>query len=132
MPWGDRTGPMGMGPMSGRAAGLCAGFPVPGYMNPVAGRGFGAGSGRGFGRGMGRGMGRGFGRGFGQGFGRGFGPGWSRWGAPYPYSNYAAYGSPGPQDERAFLQSEMEALQAELESIRQRLDELGTTETSVE
>ena len=38
MPFGDGTGPAGMGPMTGRAAGFCAGFPVPGYMNPVSGR----------------------------------------------------------------------------------------------
>lgn len=90
MPFGDGTGPAGLGPMTGRAAGFCAGFPVPGYMNPVAGRAgfygpgvspfgphgaglFGysvpfAGWGnpwlrRGFGRGFGRGWGRGRGRG---------------------------------------------------------------------
>jgi hypothetical protein len=50
MPRGDGTGPAGMGPMTGRAAGYCAGYPVPGYMNPVGGRGFG-GRGRGGGRG---------------------------------------------------------------------------------
>lgn len=38
MPGGDRTGPAGMGPMTGRAAGFCAGYPVPGYMNPAGGR----------------------------------------------------------------------------------------------
>jgi hypothetical protein len=38
MPFGDGTGPAGMGPMTGRAAGFCAGYPVPGYMNPVRGR----------------------------------------------------------------------------------------------
>jgi hypothetical protein len=41
MPGGDGTGPAGMGPMTGRAAGYCAGYPVPGFMNPVPGRGFG-------------------------------------------------------------------------------------------
>jgi hypothetical protein len=40
MPRGDGTGPAGMGPMTGRAAGFCAGYPVPGYMNPAGGRGF--------------------------------------------------------------------------------------------
>ena len=35
MPRGDGTGPLGLGPMTGRAAGFCAGFRVPGYMNPV-------------------------------------------------------------------------------------------------
>ena len=43
MPGGDRTGPGGMGPMTGRAAGYCAGYQVPGFMNPVLGRGFGGG-----------------------------------------------------------------------------------------
>ena len=33
MPFGDKTGPPGMGPMTGRAACFCAGFPLPGYMN---------------------------------------------------------------------------------------------------
>jgi len=44
MPWGDGTGPLGLGPMTGRGAGYCAGFPVPGYMNPYP-RGFGRGRG---------------------------------------------------------------------------------------
>ena len=38
MPFGDGTGPAGMGPMTVRAAGLCAGYPVPSYMNPTVGR----------------------------------------------------------------------------------------------
>jgi len=38
MPFGDGTGPAGMGPMTGRAAGFCAGYPMPGYMNPAVGR----------------------------------------------------------------------------------------------
>ena len=38
MPRGDRTGPAGMGPMTGRAAGYCAGYSTPGYMNPYGGR----------------------------------------------------------------------------------------------
>jgi hypothetical protein len=57
MPRGDRTGPAGAGPMTGRAAGYCAGYSVPGYINPR----------RGYGRGYGRGWGRGWGRGFGRG-----------------------------------------------------------------
>ena len=47
MPRGDRTGPMGMGPMTGRAAGYCAGNAVPGFMNAPGGRRFGGGGGRG-------------------------------------------------------------------------------------
>ena len=38
MPAGNGTGPAGLGPMTGRAAGFCAGYPVPGYMNPVGGK----------------------------------------------------------------------------------------------
>ncbi|MFH1294877.1 MAG: DUF5320 domain-containing protein, partial [Candidatus Aenigmatarchaeota archaeon] len=70
MPAKDGTGPMGQGPMTGRAVGYCAGYSAPGYANPIGGRGMAWG--RGFGRGRG-GLGRGgFGRGYG---GRGFYPG---------------------------------------------------------
>jgi hypothetical protein len=87
MPFGDGTGPAGLGPMTGRAAGFCAGFPVPGYMNPVMGRASFYGSGmpavRPYGAGL-YGYGLPYGcrvtpwlrRGFG--FGRGFGRGRSR------------------------------------------------------
>jgi len=48
MPFGDGTGPRGMGPMTGRGAGYCAGFGQPGFTNPVSRRGrFGFGLGRG-------------------------------------------------------------------------------------
>jgi len=50
MPRGDGTGPGGLGPMTGRAAGYCAGYSVPGYANPIAGRGYwGGGRGGGWG-----------------------------------------------------------------------------------
>jgi hypothetical protein len=71
MPYGDGTGPMGYGPMTGRAAGYCAGYNVPGYMNPTPGRSWGF-WGRGFWPGYGFGLGRGRGRGGGRGRGRGF------------------------------------------------------------
>jgi hypothetical protein len=38
MPLGDRTGPLGLGPRTGRGLGYCAGYGVPGYLNPI-GRG---------------------------------------------------------------------------------------------
>ena len=80
MPRGDGTGPAGMGPMTGRGLGPCAGYPTPGYTNPGGGRlttlgtfgrwaagalprlGLGLGRRMGVGRGAGRGMGRGRGR----------------------------------------------------------------------
>ena len=40
MPGGDGTGPGGMGPMTGRAAGICAGYGAPGYVNRIGGRGY--------------------------------------------------------------------------------------------
>jgi len=68
MPAGNGMGPAGMGPMTGRGAGFCAGYPTPGYMNPYGGRypygGFGFGRGGGIGFGRGRGWGRGFGYGY--------------------------------------------------------------------
>ncbi|RKZ19958.1 hypothetical protein DRQ50_00980 [bacterium] len=80
MAGGDRRGPQGMGPMTGRGLGYCAGNDGPGYeadLPAAGGRGFGGGRGRGLGprMGLGRGFGRGFGRGhgFGGGFGRGYG-----------------------------------------------------------
>lgn len=51
MPRGDRTGPAGMGPMTGRASGFCAGFQSPGFMNRGGGRGFRGQCGQGAGRG---------------------------------------------------------------------------------
>lgn len=62
MPRGDRRGPDGMGPMTGRGLGFCDGFNSPGF---TRGGGFGRGFGRGFNRGRGWGMGCGRGRGFG-------------------------------------------------------------------
>ncbi|MFW5873754.1 MAG: DUF5320 domain-containing protein [Bacillota bacterium] len=41
MPRGDGTGPDGLGPMTGRRVGYCAGFNVPGYINSDDGRGLG-------------------------------------------------------------------------------------------
>lgn len=49
MPRGDKTGPDGMGPRTGRGMGFCNGYDEPGYTNPRRGRGFGRGLRRGFG-----------------------------------------------------------------------------------
>ena len=45
MPRGNRTGPMGMGPRTGRGMGYCSGYTVPGYAHgaPMGGRGRGMG-----------------------------------------------------------------------------------------
>jgi hypothetical protein len=50
MPFGDQTGPMGQGPMTGRGRGYCTGNATPGRFNAAPGFGMGRG-GRG-GRGL--------------------------------------------------------------------------------
>jgi hypothetical protein len=121
MPGGDRTGPLGWGPMTGRAAGYCAGYSVPGYLNPIPGRGwFGVGRG-GFPRGGGRGRTFGGGRG-----------GWWRSGF-YGYPPYApgyppAYPEPTAEEEKKFLQEELASLEGELSVVRERISELEKQE----
>jgi hypothetical protein len=118
MPRGDRTGPMGMGAMTGRGAGNCAGYGMPGYANPVPGRGFGMGFGGG-GRGA---LGRRFGGG-----GRGWRnmfyatglPGWMRFGG-YPALNPEL----NPEMEKQALKKQAEALQADLDFIKKHLGEI--------
>jgi hypothetical protein len=120
MPLGDRTGPWGLGPMTGRGAGYCAGYPAPGYMKPVPGRGFGRGGG-----------GRGWGRGFGRGRGRGFGWGPQPWGTPY--GSYApAYGpayppSYRPEDEVTALKDQAGYFEEALQDIKKRLEEIESS-----
>lgn len=121
MPAGDRTGPWGGGPRTGRGLGYCSGYAAPGYMNPAPGMGFG----RGYGRGLG--LGSGPGRGMGMGRGR-----WSRhpgaWGYPYPpvvpFGYPPGVGSYPPVDEEAALTDEAKFLEAELDRITKRLAEL--------
>lgn len=121
MPRGDRTGPAGMGPMTGRAAGYCAGYGTPGYINPAFGGGFGMGAGRGWGfRGIG----------FGGGRGRRFaGAGRQGWWRPFgsqgtPYGYEGPYGSSDPAAEEKGLRDQARALQSELEAVNRRLSEL--------
>ncbi|MGC9359622.1 MAG: DUF5320 domain-containing protein [Anaerolineae bacterium] len=115
MPRGDRTGPAGMGPMTGRGAGYCAGYDRPGYANPWGG-GYG---GRGFGGG-----GRGWRNMY---YATGL-PGWARAGyAPAPPSGYP-YGAPAPADEAEALRAQAEALSQQLDAIRSRLEDLEKSE----
>lgn len=120
MPRGDRTGPVGMGPMTGRAAGYCAGYSVPGFANPVMGRGYGMG--------YGRGLGLGFRGGRGGWGGRGLG---GRWAAPYAGYGYAApvavpYGAaPTREQEIDSLQGQAKYFEDALADIKKRLDDLA-------
>ena len=58
MPRGNKTGPEGMGPMTGRRMGYCVNNEHPGsfYSNSNQGVGFRRGGGRGFGQGRGDGF----------------------------------------------------------------------------
>lgn len=119
MPGGDGTGPMGMGSMTGRGVGLCSGSGVPGYQNPVPGRGCGMGyaRGRGF---WGRGVGGG--RGWRNRFYATGVPGRMTFGA---HGGFAAWNrQPDPEMEKQALNGQAEALQAELDFIRRRLSEM--------
>ncbi|NLJ85039.1 MAG: DUF5320 domain-containing protein [Firmicutes bacterium] len=113
MPRGDYTGPWGRGPMTGRGAGYCAGYPVPGFANPIGGRGFG----RAFGRGWGRGMGRGgsYQRGF-------YGGPTIGWASAYPRP--VGFDEADPQAEAAMLRETANVLEAELKEVKKRLAEL--------
>ena len=118
MPRGDGTGPAGMGPMTGRGAGFCAGYPAPGYMNPAGGRGFGFG-------GRGRGGGRGWRH---QYYATGW-PGWARAGFGYPawggpVAPFAGPATPAPQQELEALNQQAAYFQDALEDIQKRIGEL--------
>jgi hypothetical protein len=112
MPGGDRTGPAGMGPMTGRAAGYCAGYPGPGYVSPAPmwGSGWGGGRGRGWRHGYrATGLPR---------WARGFAPSWG-W--------FPSYGPPAPptrEQEADALKAQADWLQSQLDDINQRLAEL--------
>jgi len=116
MPGGNGTGPMGMGPMTGRAAGFCAGFGMPGNSNSPAGRGFGAGYG-----GRRELKGRNSGRGLRYRFHATGLPGWMRFGR---YDS--PYQDPDPSLEKQMLKGQVEAMQSELDFIKKRLSEIET------
>ncbi len=109
--------------MTGRAAGCCAGYRVPGFANPVSGQGFGY---------RGRGRGGGFGR-------RNWyyatgAPGWARASAGYPafgrvpacgVPRGAAFGqAPPAEQELDYLKTQAEYLEEALEDVRERIQEL--------
>jgi len=99
MPQGDGTGPLGQGPKTGRAMGYCAGYSVPGCMNP------------GFGRGMGR--------------GRGFAWRARAFQAMTTQPIMPVQQIPlTKKEEKQYLEQELEALKQEMKAIEERLKEL--------
>jgi hypothetical protein len=101
MPRGDRTGPWGMGPMTGRGAGFCVGNNVPG--------------GAFFGRG-GRGRRNRF-------FATGQ-AGWMRGGMGFRPFEAAAPGF-RPEEELRQLKQEADSLEKTLSGIRERIGRMG-------
>jgi hypothetical protein len=104
MPRGDRTGPWGAGPMTGRGAGWCAGYTGPGFGNPQPGRVWGWGPGSRGGRGW-RNMYYATGL-----------PGWARGGYAPPY--------PVPDAELSALKVEAGRLGDVLADINERIKQI--------
>ena len=99
MPRGDRMGPSGEGPTTGRGMGYCTGNEHPGYGNSFSNRA------------------RGFGRGFhgGPGYGRGAGFGFR-----------GGYGSNNPGNisdvsEKTLIENEIRILKDQLSALEDRL-----------
>ena len=115
MPGGDGTGPGGMGPMTGRAAGICAGYAAPGYVNRIGGRGY-----------------RGWSRGGGWGrrnwcYATGL-PAWARTGYGLParggVRNQYAYGG-GPFAPGQTAGQELDALKGQAEHLGDALGDIN-------
>jgi hypothetical protein len=109
--------------MTGRAAGYCAGYSVPGYMNPVGGRGMGR-RGGGFG-------GRGYRNWY---YATGL-PFWARAGyypgytATQPYS-YAPPYTPAQSPygwQQPSKEDQLKALKAQADAMKQNLDDINAT-----
>lgn len=117
MPRGDRTGPEGFGPMTGRADGYCAGFEGPGYMNARQG-----GRGLGFGRREGY-----FSRGYGRGRGLGFQARRRR--PDEPYAALPKYPEEMTrEDELAALKNQMKYMEEDIKAAEKRMAELEKEE----
>ncbi len=102
MPRGDRTGPEGMGPMTGRQLGYCAGNSRPGFMEP------------------GRFGGRGFGRGFRHGYGRGRGMGYG-----YQHGYRPVYPEDNPDiSEKTLIENEIRILKDQMSYLEEQLAKL--------
>jgi len=102
MPQGDRTGPMGAGPRTGRGLGYCGGYEAPGFADPAFGPG------------------RGWRRGRGGGFGwrhRFFATGQAGWG-------YPRYAPPTQEETLQALKSEADWLKGQMEAVNKRIEEL--------
>ncbi|MDD3840868.1 MAG: DUF5320 domain-containing protein [Clostridia bacterium] len=96
MPGGDGTGPAGMGPMTGRGAGYCAGYNRPGFAN--------------------------FYPRYGMGRGRGYRNMYYATGLP----RWARYDSPAsvPYNQEEMLMEQQSILEEQLEAIKKEIQNL--------
>lgn len=115
MPRGDGTGPAGMGTMTGRDVGYCAGYGAPGFMNPAWGRGY---------RGWNRGGGRGWRHWY---HATGF-PGWARAGMSTPAWSGPAYSyvpQAGPSAQAITAEQELDGLKKQAEYFQDALSQIS-------
>jgi len=104
MPRGDRTGPFGEGPRTGRQMGYCVGNDHPGFMYQHSG-------------GRGR-LGIGFRGGFGYGGGSGVG-------FRHGYGNFNYGGNIADVSEKTMIENEIRILKDQLSSLEERLSKTG-------
>ena len=116
MPGGDRTGPMGMGPRTGRGAGYCGGAG-----GAPSGSGFISRMGGAF---LGQGRGRG-GRGWRNMFHATGLPGWMRSGP----AGVASATAEASRAEKQSLQDQVETLQSQLDEVKRRLAQSEAAKT---
>lgn len=109
MPFGDRTGPRGFGPMTGRGAGLCAGYAVPGPVAFAPGWVCRGGGGRGWRN---------------QYYATGL-TAWQRAGTAWPQGAGTPFEAPMSRElELSALKAQAENLAQTLDNIRNRIDTL--------
>lgn len=100
MPGGDRTGPWGAGPRTGRGMGYCGNYNRPGFSNPPGYDRLGFGFGHGW-------AGRGWRHHF-------YATGIPGWAAPLT-----------PEQETADLRAQADYLRSQLDVIQKRIEELS-------
>ncbi len=122
MPGGDRTGPLGAGPQTGRAAGYCAGHDAPGHISSVPGFG---------GRGWGHGRARGRRGGWRHDCYATLPPGGRRGRRAYGWRGFWHPGDEVPlsrEQELSELKADLSYFEQNVERIRRRIDELAAQE----
>ncbi len=98
MPGGDRTGPLGAGPRTGRGMGYCSGYDRPGFANQATV--------------------------FRGGFGLGRGSAGRGWRHRFFATGIQGWVIPTPEQETADLKAQADLLKAQIDAIQKRIEEL--------